>query len=623
MSNIFQIGVSGLLSYQSALATVSNNISNSNDENYNRQRTEFVGLPSQQGVGSGVTVAGVQRIFDRFLTNAVFANQQAASRLDAMTQLGAQIDSLLTNADSGVSAGMQNFFEALSTLTTDPSSLASREATLGAAQSMVNQFQALDTRFRELEDQIDQRMSIAVSDLNSLAESVADLNRDIARLADGQGNGPSDLLDRRDAILKEMSRYTNVKVAENGDGTVNVLIGNGVTLVRGLQADRLAVTADPFDPQRLAVTLDAGAGAVNISGALKGGELGGLMDFRDEILTPARNELGGVAYALFSELNAQQRNGMTLDGRLGEDLFALGNAVALVRDGSSPGLTVDAAVSNPGALTGQEYELRYTGGAWEVRDSVTDRVVPSSGSGTAADPLLVGGVSVTLTGAAVGDRVLLRPTGEVIADLELLAFTPASLAVAAPVVGEASLNNIGDVALSGLQVDDVSNPDLLNTVTLTFLDANTYSVDGGPGQAYVPGDPISLNGYSFVLDGAAAAGDTFTIRSNASGTGDNRNGLRLLGVRDLRVLDGGTSSVEAAFDNMVTGIASENRSLNLSRDAQASLLLSAEQERLNVSGVNLDEEAADLLRFQQAYSASAEVVRVAGELFDTLLGAVA
>lgn len=622
--SIFEIGVSGLLSYQAALSTVSNNITNSSNEAYNRQSAEFVGLPSQNGTGSGVTVVGVRRVYDRFLTGAVFDNQQAFSRLEAMTQLGSQIDSILINEDSGVAAGMQGFFESLQNLTTDPASLASREATLGAAESMVTQFRSLDGRLRDLEDQIDQRTRIAVSDLNALAEAVVDLNRDIARLRDGSGNGPSDLLDRRDAILKEMSAYTNLEVSENEDATVNVIIGNGITLVRGIEADRLGVAVDPFDPQRLTVTLDAGAGVIDVGGAMRGGELGGLMEFRRELLTPARNELGRVAFALFGELNAQQRAGMTLDGQLGEDLFSLGDATALVAGGASPGLTADATITDVGALAGTEYELRFDGTAWGVRDAATGRPVAFTGTGTAADPIVVGGVSVTLGGpAAAGDAVLVRPAGEVIAGLALAAFRPADLAMASPVVGSASLDNLGDVVLSDLQVQDPADPNLLDPVTITFLDGGSFSVNGGPAQAYTPGEAINLNGYRFVLDGVAVAGDTLTITSNESGTGDNRNGLRLLEVRNAAVLDGGTSTAEQAVDNFVTALSAENRALNLAFDAQSSLLLSAEQERLAVSGVNLDEEAADLLRFQQAYSASAEVVKVAGELFDTLLGAVA
>ncbi|MEO0972221.1 MAG: flagellar hook-associated protein FlgK [Pseudomonadota bacterium] len=625
--SIFNIGVSGLLSYQTALSTVSNNIANASNEDYNRQVSEFQALPGQGGsiqIGSGVELAGVRRVFDQFLTRSLFSATEASSRLSTMSQLGASIDSVLINADSGVSAGIQNFFESVSSLTTDPSSLASREATLGSAQAMVEQFRALDARFRDVESQIDQRLSIAVSDLNSLAQSVAALNDEISRASGSAGRGPNDLLDRRDALLREMSNYTNVQTSENGDGSITVVIGQGLTLVRGIEADTLAVTVDPTDPQQLALTLDAGAGPVEITSRLSGGELGGLIDYRRDVLVGARNELGAVAFALFSNLNEVQRSGLTLDGRLGEDLFAFGDATTTIRDGSTPGLAASASVVDLNALTSQDYELRFDGSVWEVRDAVTLRTVSATGTGTATDPLLINGVSVTVSGTpSAGDRIRVRPTANVISNLELVTDNPADLAMAAPVVAGASLNNIGDVSLDDLTVVDATDPALLAPVTITFLDANTYSVNGGPGQAYVPGDTVALNGYEFTLSGVAVAGDEFTIESNESGLGDNRNGLRMLDVRDLRVLNNSTTTVDGAFDNLVTGLAAENRAINLSADAQASLLLNAEQERLALSGVNLDEEATDLLRFQQAYSASAEVIRVADELFATLLGVVA
>jgi flagellar hook-associated protein 1 FlgK len=626
MTNILQTGVSGLLSYQAALATVSNNIANSSNENYTRQSSEFTALPSQGAgsifIGSGVELSGVRRIYDQFLTRELFANTEAVGRLTAMTELGAQIDSVLINADSGVAAGIQGFFESLSSLSNDPASLAAREATLGDAQAAVDQFRALDERFVDLEQQINERLQIAVNDLNALAGALAQINDEIGRLS-GSGTSPNDLLDRRDALLREMSNYTNVSTTPNPDGTINVLIGNGVSLVRGGETDRLAIGPDPFDSQRVVVTQDSGAGPVDISSQLDGGELGGLVEFRDTILTPARNELGRTAYALFDGLNQQQRLGLTLDGELGQDLFALGGPVALAANDASPGLTTSVEIADLSAVTDQEYELRFDGSAWLVRDAATGAPVSATGTGTDADPLVINGISVSVSGAAAGDRVLVRPAAEVIGELALVASRPADLALAAPVVGSTGLDNTGSGVLDGPVVLDATDSSLFDTVDITFVDETSYRIGSGSPVPYTSGEVISLNGYEFSISGSPNAGDTFRIESNTAGTGDNRNALRLLDVRTQKVLDGGISTVENAFDNMVTGLASANRGLNLSLDAQSSLLLNAEQERLALSGVNLDEEAAALLQFQQAYSASAEVVRIASELFDTLLGAVA
>ncbi|MEO0422866.1 MAG: flagellar hook-associated protein FlgK [Pseudomonadota bacterium] len=631
MSSIFNTGVSGLLSYQAALATVSNNIANASNENYSRQVSEFESLPGQGGgavrIGSGVELAGVRRVFDQFLTRSLFNATESAARLSAMSELGASVDSVLINAESGVSAGIQGFFESLSSLTTDPSSLASREDTLGAAAAMIDQFRALDTRFREVESQIDQRLSIAVSDINSLAKSIADLNDEISRAGGSAGRGPNDLLDRRDALLRELSNYTNVQTSENGDGSITVVIGEGLTLIRGVEADTLAVAIDPSDPQVLTVTLQTGSGpgatTIDIGSRLRGGELGGLIDYRRDVLVGSRNELGAVAYALFDQLNEVNRNGLTLDGQLGEELFAFGDATTFIRDDASPGLGASAAVTDTLALTGQDYDLRYDGSAWVIRDAVTQREVPFTGSGASADPLVVNGVTITVTGTpAAGDRIRVRPTTDVISGLQLLTNDPADLAIAAPVVASASLDNIGDGYIDDLTVINRDAPGLFNPVTITIIDDRTFDVDGVEVRGYNLGQPVSINGYSFTLNGDLVAGDVFTFEPNASGIGDNRNGLAMLDIRSLRTLNGGTTTTEGGFDNLVTGLAAENRAINLSFDAAASLLVNAEQERLALSGVNLDEEATNLLRFQQAYSASAEVIRAADELFNTLLGIV-
>jgi flagellar hook-associated protein 1 FlgK len=165
---------------------------------------------------------------------------------------------------------------------------------------------------------------------------------------------------------------------------------------------------------------------------------------------------------------------------------------------------------------------------------------------------------------------------------------------------------------------------LTQSVTITFTGPGTFDVSGAGtgnpvGLSYTPGATISYNGWSITLTGTPAAGDSFTIGPNAAGVGDNRNALALARLQTTNLLEGATTSFQGAYAQLVSGVGNETRTLQVTSDAQAKLLADTKAAREAVSGVNLDEEAANLLRYQQAYQASAKVLSIAATLFDAIL----
>ncbi len=623
MTDFLNTGVSGLIAFQRALATTSHNITNSNTVGFSRQQallTARVGL----GVGfsgQGTEVTSVRRVYDQHLVGQVQSQTSSFNRLDTFHRLSGQVDDLLASGGTSVGVMLQDFFNALDTVADDPSALITREAFLGQAEALAQRFGQADGRLNALDRDVNSRLSESVSEINALAESLAQVNRQIVA-AGSNAQGATDLLDQRDLLLTQLNEHVSVTSVPQDDGALNVFIGNGLVLVRGATSESLSTVPNEFEPTRLGVRFTDNN--VDISSRLSGGNIGGALDFRREVLDPTRNALGRLANGIAETLNAQHRAGIDLLGNLGGDLFAAGSPVMQAAASNTGTGTVNVSIDDIATLTTDDYVLRYDGAAWSLENSETRAAVPMSGSGTAADPFLVNGIAIEVGGTpAAGDKYLLRPNAGAAAGMELRIDDPARVAAAAAVIGSTSIDNLGDASISPGTVEDSSHPNLLNTVTISFIDANTYMVGATGPLPYTSGDPINFNGWAVEISGSPQAGDTFTVSANTAGSADNRNALLLSELQSLAVLDNGTSSLNDSFGTLVASVGTVTQHAGINRDAEEILLQNAEQARLAVSGVNLDEEAANLLRFEQAYQAAAQVVSVADQLFQTLIGAVA
>jgi len=280
------------------------------------------------------------------------------------------------------------------------------------------------------------------------------------------------------------------------------------------------------------------------------------------------------------------------------------------------------ARGNVGGLTEKDYTLELTGSGWTLRDASTGTTVPMTGTGTAIDPFVADGMELVVGGTAtVGDEFLVRPTRSAVADMSVLVTDPAKVAAAAPIRGAVNAANLGTGTISAGEVLDGTNAQLRNPVTIQFLTTSTYSINGAGSFTYTAGSNIDVNGWRVQVSGAPAVGDRFTVSDNTSGTGDNRNALLLADALKKPVLDGGSTSLSDGVSKFVSGVGVTTRQAQVSRDAQAAVHAENEATMDGISGVNLDEEAANLLKYQQAYQAAAQVIRMADTLFQTLLSA--
>lgn len=627
MADLLSSGLSGLLAFRRALDTTGHNISNVGTDGYSRQRVEIGTRPAQPfgsgWVGQGANVRTTQRVYDDFIAAQTRTTSSSLEHLDIYASNAERLNNMLGDSSTGLSASLQNFVNAFQSVASSPASIPARQVLLGEATTLQQRLQFFDSRLDDIGAEIGSRLKVEVAEVNSLAQGIARLNNEISTgLARTGGQPPNDLLDERDRLLDQLSQKVAVNAVKQDGGTVNVFIGNGQPLVLGASVNQLTTVQDQFDSTRLGLAMQTPGSAIDITRNISGGSLGGLMDFRSEQLDPAHNALGRVAVALADLVNTQHGEGLDLSGALGGDFFWVG-AVEVMPSGLNAGTgTVDVTRADIGGLTERDYLLELTGSGWQARDSLTGAAVSLTGAGTVADPFVADGLEIVVGGSASpGDAFLIRPTRAAVTDMEVLISDPSRIAAAVPIRTAVASANTGSGAISAGEVLDGANAQLRNTATIQFLTATTYSVNGAGSFTYTDGSDIDINGWRVQISGAPSVGDRFTVSDNGSGSGDNRNALLLAEALGRPALNNGTTSLGAAVRQFVAGIGVATRQAQVNRDAQNVIHEEGLAAKDAVSGVNLDEEAANLLKYQQAYQAAAQLIRIADTMFQALLAA--
>jgi flagellar hook-associated protein 1 FlgK len=627
MSSFLNTSISGLLAFQKAIDTTSHNIANVGTAGYSRQRTELStreASPYGNGyIGNGVQVSTTRRIYDNLLAEEVRTASSSFGNIDAYARQMEKLSTLFSNTTTGLTATLQKFASALQDVANNPSSISSRQVLLSEANGLAERLKNYETQLAAYDAQIESTLKAEAADITSLSKSIAELNTQIAAGFANTGQPPNDLLDQRDKLLDELSTHINVNAVAQSDGQVNIFIGNGQPLVVGGVGATITTTANPYDPNRHGLALSSANGnPVDITNNLNGGTLGGVLDYRNNVLDPTRNQLGRISIAIADAVNSQHREGMDLSGALGGNFFGVGAPETLPHTSNTGTGTLAITRSNTGALTDADYYMQRTATGWTLRREDTGAAVTMTGSGTVADPFVADGMRIVVGGtAATGDRFLIRPTRAAASGMNVLVTDPAKVAAAAPIRTTADTSNTGTGKISPGTVVDATNPSLRSSVTIAFTSASTYSINGAGSFPYVPGGTITANGWEVTITGAPAVGDSFTVSDNAGGTGDNRNAQLLSESLSSKILDGGTASVNDAVNRVVGNIGVVTRQAQASRDAQEIVKKEAVDARDSVSGVNLDEEAANLIKYQQAYQAAAQLIGVAQSLFDSILAA--
>lgn len=627
MSDIFSITTSALEAFQKAISVTSNNIANANTPGYAEETVDLTNqVPQSAGsapIGDGVGIAGISRAINQLADNQLNASQSSLSQLNSLQTYTNQIDNIVGTTAGGLSTALQNYYSAWSTLSTDPTSTASRQALISAAQAVAASFQSTSSQLQGLNSSINGSITADVSQINSLSSTIASLNAQIVvNTAASGGQAPNDLLDQRDAAISSLSNLVGVSTTTDSNGEVNVYIGNGQPLV--LQSSSTALTTVPnqFDSSQLEVST-ATDGSNNISAQITSGDLGGLLTARTQAVDPTLNQVGQIATAFAQSANSQQNSGLDLNGNFGANLFSVGAPQAVASSGNTGTASASVGITNVGALTANDYVLSYTGGAYSLTNATTGSAVAFTGNGTAGNPITADGLSITMSGTpASGDQFLIQPTATAAGSFSVALTNPSGIAAAGALETSAAVSNSGGASISSGTVVDASNPNLLNTTTIQFTSPTTYSVNGAGSFAYTSGGDISQNGWQVQISGSPAAGDSFTVQSNAGNTGDNTNALAAANQQTQGVLSNGTISINGATSALVTSVGSQAEQVNTAQTAQSAVNTQALTNVQSVSGVNLDEEAANLVQWQQAYQASAQAFSIGNATFTTFMDSI-
>jgi flagellar hook-associated protein 1 FlgK len=648
MSGILNVGARALQANQTALQTAGNNIANVNTQGYSRQSVVLGTVEGQFTgggyVGKGVELLTIQRNFSAFLTrqSALAGATQAAdnTRVDNLQQL----ESIFSGGSTGLGAAVNDMLNSFSDIANVPTDLTARTVVLTRIDETAARMRAASQRLDDLQQGVEQALGQKITAVNTLAQNIADVNGQIARVQ-GNGQPPNDLLDKRDQLIRELNTYIQTTSIPADDGTVGIFIGGSQALVLGTVISPLAIAKDDYG-DTLASKLSIVRSGVAITmdeNTLGGGEVSGLLRFQNNDLVEGRNLLGRLTLAITTTMNDQHKLGLDLDGNPGANLFTpvdLSTAVLKPTPTAPPAPAVQVntgsasltlSLSDASKFVASDYEVNFTSAS---TGSVTRR---SDGMKTAFDfaatnPVTIDGLSIAMPAGTpnAGDRFLIKPFSSASNNINSAFSAPRALAVASPVAGAMGTTNTGSLKLASLQARSL--PIAAVPVTLTFTGPNSYtrSDAGATVFTYTPGTPIEgtepattpLSQWSLTLQGAAKAGDTFTIgpQPAANRNLNAGNASAMLGLRDKVMFDGGVLS--DGYAGLISQIGIRTQSATYAAKVSSAIATNLEKERAGVSGVNLDEEAAQLLQYQQAYQASAKLIQIAQSVFDTLIQTV-
>ncbi len=679
--SLINIGMSGLNASQAALATVGNNIANANAAGYSRQQIVQGTAGSQQVggvfIGSGTTLADVRRVYNAYvdaqLQTTTSLNGDAQAYLDQVSS----VDKLLSDKNTGVSAALGSFFASLQTAAGNPSDTSARQLLLTNAQTLSNRFNSISSQLTQQNEGINSQLSTLTSMVNQHTATIASLNQQITQYGKS-GSTPNNLLDARNEAVRSLNELVGVKVQEH-DGVYDISLGTGQSLVLGNTASTLTAVPGKTDKSQFSLQIDYPQSSIEVTSVITGGKMGGLLRYRDDVLAPAINDLGRTALVVSDAINKQLGQGLDASGEFGSSLFNNINSAqaisqrSLATSGNSAGSgNLDVTIGDSSKLTTYDYQVTFSSDKnYTVKRSDGTTLGPFDV--TKNPPDMIDGFSLKLNGGGLsaGDSFKVSPTRTGASDMAVQLKDPNKLAFAAPLVADKGSSNSGSGVLSALNLssmlDIYGGADLSQLqgqiegampVRIAFDAAKdgtqTYRVLNEAGDeigtgSIVPGqsNKVTINvpvldaagnpvknpdgsnktiGFDTTISGSPGKGDSFDIKFNKDGKADNRNANELLALQNKATVGvSGASagmSMGGAYSHLVSTVGGKASQASVDGTANSAALEYAKSSRSSVSQVNLDEEASDLVKFQQYYTASSQIIKVAQDTFTTLINSL-
>jgi flagellar hook-associated protein 1 FlgK len=336
--NILYTALSGSAAAQAALTATSQNVANVQTPGYTRQGVNLVSLQTGSGhlaAGSGVMVSSLTRFSDAYKTQQLWQANAGLGQRAAPQQYLTQLEQVMGDDTSSLDNGLDGFFAALNAASVDPASNPLRQQVITAAGALGQRFSSIAQVIADQHTSLNQQRTATVSQVNSLAASIADLNKKIAS-AQALGGNASGLIDSRDQSVDALANLVAVQVVSQPDGTLSVSLHDGQPLVVNNRASTLTASAQADGTQLLKLAF--GTQTFSLGGTSLGGQLGGLDDFESKTLTPLSKAVGDMASAVANQVNTQLAAGYGVNGTPGGPLFDVDTT------GASQLLTLHAGV---------------------------------------------------------------------------------------------------------------------------------------------------------------------------------------------------------------------------------------------------------------------------------------
>jgi len=669
--NLLTIGTSGVLASTGLLNTTGNNISNLNSKGYVRQSTEYESSILGLGVGRGTT----NRLANEFSMLQLRRDTSALSYNQQFLTEASRVDTLFANTSNSISTGISDLFKQLQSANNDPANTSSRQLVMGSAQTLISKFNTLSSIVLEQRTSINQQLDNLVSAANSQITTIAEMNKQISAYGTGTNTPPPmDLLDKRDEALRQLSEMVEISTldAENGEKLVFLNTGQSIVLQHG-KFSLMSAVGNP-DPERktLQLQLDYNSNVIGeVESQTLGGKIGGLLEFRAQLLEPTQNKLGQLALGLADAFNTQNKLGMDGNGQLGKNIFSTGTYGGYPKTSNTGAgiVTVTVEAGKGKDIPPNDFLVTYTAPnqfKLEVLDergnvitgsAVTQTITayPATFNSTNVPGNFLYGYEIKLDNTAGafgnGDQFVLKPLSTAAQNVTLLNSRPEDLALASPLRGEFNVNNQGNAKVGTINVTNTNPASSQFTApgdvngepfTITYIGGDQFEIrnnanallgttavmTGGNYNNLFNSAGLTAYGFDMSVTGVPKAGDTFTLSYNTGGQKDNRNGLALAQLQEKEIIRKNAVSVAGAdnqmslnegYGVMVGFIGEKTSQVKIATESSKALLAQSQAWYESVSGVNLDEEAANLVRFQQTYQAAGRVMSVAQRLFDEML----
>jgi len=681
--SLISIGLSGLYASSAAMTTIGNNTSNVDTKGYSRQQVMTVASAQQNTgigfVGTGTTLSDVRRVYNSYLDSQLQTSTSLSADATAYLTQASKLDAILSDSSTGVSKTLANFFTAMQAVSAKGTDTAARNTFLKSAQSLSAQFNSVSSQMKDQNATINSQLTTLASQVNSLASSIASLNGQITT-ARGSGSEPNTLLDSRNEAVRQLNELVGAKVVET-NGSYDISIGSGQPLVSGNTANTLTASPSDSDPSQYALKLNYQQGTSDVSSVVTGGSIGGLLRYRSEVLQPATNELGRLAMVVSDQINSQLNQGVDSNGDFGASLFNGINDSNLITQrsigasGNSAGSgNLDVTISNTGALTTNDYQVTFTSATgYSVKRLPDGQAMGTFDLATKPAPV-IDGFSLALNGNTLnaGDTFKVTPSRTGAAAITTVMTDTKTIAAAAPLSGSVGAANKGTGQFTQPTLSTVSDiydktgtSDMRNAIkdgmpmrlvmgdvvggaqSYRLVDSTGAAVMGKDGVTPITGSivPGQANDISFEvgytnsanaassytvamsISGSASTGDTYNIDVTAAGSADNRNAMAALDLQTKQTVDtaAGNStgmSMNSANTNIVQSVGASAAQAKNDSLATTAVLTQATNARDSVSGVSMDEEAANLVKYQQYYTASSQIIKAAQSIFDTLINSL-